>query len=181
MTMKTLGGHTLGESDDLGRGYDDVDILGLNEFGEPTGLHAIYGALIGAGAGTLGAVAARSFTTGTLHDNAELVGLGAGAVAGGIMAAFPSTRHAGWVAIATAFVSNGLRAIEHYFSSTTATAGYGMPSIQSYPRMSAGMNGLGIVQAQPLNGRGTQLLGPPKISGMAARYGTSSSMSMMGR
>lgn len=163
--------YDLGDSD-LGRGYDDVDILGLNEFGEPVGLSAIYGALIGAGAGSLGAIAARSFGSVALVNNSELVGLGAAAIAGGIMAAFPSTRHAGWVAIATGVVSNGLRAVERYFGSST-TAGIGMPSIQSYPRMAAGMNGLGIVQAQPLNGRPQLLGGQPRMSPLAAKYGAS--------
>jgi len=171
MKTRNLGGDGSGE--ELGRGYDDVDIFGLNEYGEPGGLSAIYGALVGVGVGTLGSIAANSFGGTSLAPHRELVGLGAGVVAGGIMAVFPSTRHAGWVAMAAAAVGNGLRAVEHYFGSTTV-AGYGMPSMQSYPRMSAG---LGIVQANQMNGMGSpKLMGPPAISPIAGRWGASAMM-----
>jgi hypothetical protein len=166
MMTRNLGGDGSGE--ELGRGYDDVDIF------EPGGLSAIYGALVGVGVGTLGSIAANSFGGTTLAPHRELVGLGAGVVAGGIMAVFPSTRHAGWVAMAAAAVGNGLRAIEHYFGSTTGTGAYGMPSMQSYPRMSAG---LGIVQANQMNGMGSpKLMGAPAISPIAGRWGASAMM-----
>lgn len=166
MGKKHLAGGDLG---DLGRGYDDVNLFGLNEWGEPVGLSAIYGALTGVGVGTLGSIAARSFGSAGMKSmgNSELVGLAAGIAAGGIMAVFPNTRHAGMVAMAAAVANNGLRAIEGYFSGSL-----GMVQIDQR----RGFGGLGMIQAQSLNA--PQLMGPraaggpPRTSALAARYGT---------
>lgn len=161
----------------LGRGYDDIDIFGLNEYGDPEGLGALWGASIGVGVSTLTAIGGRSFGGMTVKTS-ELLGLGAGVVAGGIMAFFRSTRHAGWTAIAASVLGSGLRALEGYFSSTGHFMGLGMPSLQPMPRFQPGMNGpMGIVQAQPMNGLGNpsrlQLMGGPKVSPIATRWGAS--------
>jgi hypothetical protein len=168
---------------DLGRGYDDVDIFGLDEYGDPQGLGALWGAAVGVGAGTLAAIGGRSFGSMSVK-NSELLGLGVAVAAGGVMAAFKGTRHAGWVAIASGLLGNGLRTIEAYMSAGT-TGHYSGVQFQQIPRISAGMNGLGMIQAQPMNGqmgmngladsrRSLQLMGGPPVSPLAARYGHTS-------
>jgi hypothetical protein len=100
-----------GDSDEDMMG--EVDMFGLDEFGQPVG-DALWGAVIGAGIGTGIAIMTRAMTkpTSTIHQFSELTGLLAGGAAGGVMMAFPATRRMGVAAIATAFVSNGLRQLE---------------------------------------------------------------------
>jgi hypothetical protein len=103
----------LGDAD----GFSDVgevDMFGLDEFGEPAGGDSMWGAVIGGGVGTGAAIIARAMTSPTskIHKFSELTGLLAGGVAGGVMMAFPGTRRMGWAAVATAFVTNGLRQLE---------------------------------------------------------------------
>ena len=180
---------------DLGRSYDEVDIFGLDEFGDPTGLGAIYGAMVGTGVGTVTSIAVRSWWP-EKTSYSELIGLGAGLLAGGVMAAFPETRHAGWVAMASAVLNNGLRAAEIQFrglsiqscpkdqhpdssgkcvADTTTTQGhlgtYAIEPVQP-------MNGpsLGLYQAEALNGPGpggVTLFGPPTQQTIAKHYGAS--------
>ncbi len=121
--MKTLGD---GYGDDMGD-VGEVDMFGLDEFGQPTGLNPMWGAIIGGGIGTGTAIAVRSMAKNspTLQKYSEGVGLLTGAVAGGVMMAFPGSRAAGWSALATAFVTNGLRQLEAMFMGAPATAGYG--------------------------------------------------------
>lgn len=160
---------------DLGRGYDDVDIFGLDEFGDPSGLGALYGAMVGAGVGTVASIGVRSFKP-AWAASSELIGLGAGLAAGGAMVAFPSTRHAGWVAMAAAVLNNGLRAAENYFKDSTPTAGLRGREIEYLSGGGLG-RGLGMIQAEPLQGAAmggpgqVALLGGPQVSPMAARYG----------
>jgi hypothetical protein len=106
-------GNQLGDTD----GFSDVgevDMFGLDEFGEPAGGDSMWGAVIGGGVGTGAAIIARAMTapTSSIHKFSELAGLAAGAAAGGVMMAFPGTRRMGWAAMATAFVTNGLRQLE---------------------------------------------------------------------
>jgi hypothetical protein len=102
-----------GESD-----YDnmgEVDMFGLDEFGQPAGGDSMWGAVIGGGVGTGVAMIARAMTkpTSKVHQYSELAGLLAGSIAGGVMMAFPGTRRMGWAAAATALVTNGLRQLEN--------------------------------------------------------------------
>lgn len=103
----------LGESDYDGMG--EVDMFGLDEFGQPAGGDSMWGAVIGGGVGTGAAIIARAMTkpTSKVHQYSELAGLLAGGIAGGIMMAFPGTRRMGWAAAATALVTNGLRQLEN--------------------------------------------------------------------
>lgn len=111
MKQDTFG--NLGDTD----GFSDVgevDMFGLDEFGEPAGGDSMWGAVIGGGVGTGAAIIARAMTqpTSKLHQFSELTGLLAGGIAGGVMMAFPGTRRMGLAAIATAFVTNGMRQLE---------------------------------------------------------------------
>jgi len=101
--------------------YDDnmgeVDMFGLDEFGQPAGGDSMWGSVIGGGVGTGAAIIARAMSkpTSKLHQFSELAGLLAGGIAGGVMMAFPGTRRMGWAAAATALVTNGLRQVENSF------------------------------------------------------------------
>jgi hypothetical protein len=155
----------LGEND-LGRGFDDVNFLGLDEFGDPTGFGALYGAMIGAGAGTVAAIGYRSYKKDGDTFKSELVGLAVGVLAGAAMVAMPKTRHAGWTAMAASVLSNGLRAAEAHFKGATVNGAQ-----VEY------LSGLRGIQAEALNGANAQLLGnstPPHL------LGTSSQVSLMG-
>jgi hypothetical protein len=101
-----------GEGDDMD-GVGEVDMFGLDEFGQPVG-DAMWGSVIGGGIGTGIAIMTRAMTkpTSKIHQFSELTGLLAGGAAGGVMMAFPATRRMGVAAIATAFVTNGLRQLE---------------------------------------------------------------------
>lgn len=92
----------------------EVDMFGLDEFGQPAGGDSMWGAVIGGGVGTGAAIIARAISrpTSKLHQFSELAGLLAGGIAGGVMMAFPGTRRMGWAAAATALVTNGLRQLE---------------------------------------------------------------------
>jgi hypothetical protein len=93
----------------------DVDMFGLDEFGMPQGTDPLWGAVIGGGVGTSAAMLARKFGKShtALHKYSEAVGFLVAGAAGGAMVAFPNTRRMGWAAIATAFVTNGVRQLEH--------------------------------------------------------------------
>lgn len=161
---------------DLGK-YDDVDIFGLDEFGEATGLPAIYGAMIGSGAGTVAAIGVRSIKP-EWAGYSELIGLGVGVAAGGAMAFWPGghLRHAGWVAMAAAVLNNGLRSAEAYFKGLMGTGLRGA-MVENVPR-AAGLQGagLGLIQAEPLSGPGRQamLLGAPMRNPLSSSYGATS-------
>lgn len=147
------------KENDLGGGdlgaYDDVDIFGLNAFGEPGGIAPLYGAMLGSGVGTLAAIGVRSFKP-EWAKYSEVVGLAAGVLAGGAMLVSPSTRYAGWVAMASAALSNGLRAVESYFRPTNGgfvLTGLGEQRVQKVGAFAGA--GLGIQQAERLNGLGS--------------------------
>lgn len=159
--------------------YDDVGLFGLDEFGDPTGLSPLYGAAIGAGVGSLAAAAVRQLapapaapTDFDWHKNSALIGAAAGIAAGGVMVAFPGTRHAGWVAMLTAALSQGITALEAYLSQKPVFAGLGTAVLQ---RRNA--YGLGNAQMQSRNISGPHLLGRGQLLGMGAHkasYGTTS-------
>jgi hypothetical protein len=93
----------------------EVDMFGLDEFGQVSGADSMWGAVIGGGLGTGAAIVTRAMTkpTSRIHQFSEGIGLLAGGIAGGVMMAFPNSRRMGWAAIATAFVTNGLRQMEN--------------------------------------------------------------------
>jgi hypothetical protein len=91
-----------------------VDMFGLDEFGVPVGPNSMWGAMVGVGVATGASILTRALTksSSAFHKYSEGVGMAAGILAGGAMMASPKTRQMGIAAMATAFVSNGLRQLE---------------------------------------------------------------------
>jgi len=141
-----------------------IDLLGLNAMGNPSGLHPTWGILIGGGVSNVTSmVAAR--VGGKAARHADLIGFLSGAAIGGTLYAMGSkTRGAGLSAIATAFVSSGMKWLERVlFGPAPAVAGVGLPMIQS-------LNGnLGLPTIQALNGGG---MGLPSMSNVPVPAGT---------
>lgn len=126
-----------------------INLLGLNQFGNPTGMERVWGAAVGAGAGSIGAIAARRLATpgGWASRWSEAVGLLVGAGASAAMIAMPGTRAAGWMGLVSAGLNNGLRLLEQIlFGGGTAGVGW-------YATETANPH-LGMVQAQQVNGLG---------------------------
>ena len=96
------------QNTDLGLG---ADAFGLDEMGQPVGLNPVWGAVVGTGLGTVGAIATRKFVP-SMAKHSELIGLGLSALASGSMIMFEGTRAAGWTGLASAFLNNGLRQLE---------------------------------------------------------------------
>jgi hypothetical protein len=96
------------------QGLGSVDAFGFNEFGQAAGLNPMWGAVVGTGLGTVGAIATRQFSP-KMAKHSELVGLGLSALASGGMIFFEGTRAAGWTGLASAFLNNGLRQMEQMF------------------------------------------------------------------
>jgi hypothetical protein len=98
---------------------------------------------------------ALSRTSGKAARHADLLGFLAGAATGGaLIAAGKNTRGAGAAAIATSFVTSGLKWLERVlFGAPSQVAGVGLPSIQA-------LNGLGLPSIQALNGQ----MGLPSMS-----------------
>ncbi len=91
----------------------NISLLGLDEFGQPYGMGAGWGAMIGVGSSTMTAIGVRAFAkTAGWQKWAEGIGAGVGALAGGAMMIFKKTRHAGVAALASAVIGNGLRQVE---------------------------------------------------------------------
>jgi len=139
----------------------NVDLLGLNEFGENPGMNPLYGVLIGGGVSSVTAMALSRGTPGsTAQQNADLIGFLAGLASGGALWAMKSTRHASWGAFAGAFLASGLRWLEGVLSAPSATQpvkGMGLPMINA-------LNGqMGLPQITALNGGGGGF-GLPAIS-----------------
>jgi len=143
-----------------------VDLLGLNQFGQPVGLNPLWGVTIGGGV---------SFTTSTIlarmgsakaAAHSDLIGFLAGLATGGVMMTMPSTRHAAWGAFAGAFFTSGLKWLSGVLfgapKEAAQTNGVGLPMISP-------LNGLGMPMIQPLNGAG---LGLPAVSTTPTPQGT---------
>lgn len=119
--------------------------------------------------------------------HSEAVGAGVAIVAGGLLAAFPATRAAGWTAMATALVNNGLRAVENLMSHQATAGAWGEVRVEP-TRAFAGHLGmvtaeqranLGAAQLPTLVGAGqlgtparqVQIMGGPAVSSLAGHYG----------
>lgn len=170
-------------------GYDGVDFFGLDEFGMPAGLNPFWGGMAGAAVSTGAAVAARAFTD--MDEWSEAIGGGAGVLVGGLMAIFPSTRAAGWTAMAVSAVSGGIRTLEKLFSekeqAKSAVAGHwGVPSVEKgYAIGQIDVQPLGISTVEPgmipgqMSGASPQLLGASQaellgapINGLGSHFGS---------
>jgi len=163
-----------------------VDLFGLDEFGQPVGLGANWGAAIGAATQSSVAMAVRRFTD--FADYAEGIGAALGAGAGAIMLAFPGARNAGWTAAITSLVSGGIRQIETMMGPSAAdiarmqalvtavspgTNGIGLPTVEAQQLVpgSAGMSGvsLGLPTIEATASLGAAA-GPPQLQN-AGDYG----------
>lgn len=116
MKDQQLGG--FGDYSDVG----DVDMFGLDEFGNPAGLGAGWGAMIGGGVATGAAIIFRQLgkTSTSVYYWSEGLGALLGAATGGLMMISPKTRHAGLAALGVSLLTNGLRQIEMFFTPTPA-------------------------------------------------------------
>lgn len=153
---EALGAHDY-EMDGVG----EVDLFGLDEFGQQVGMNSAWGALIGAGLGTGTAIAVRALAAApTWKKYSEGVGFFVGAAASGLLMAFQGTRGAGWAALAATAATNGLRQLEVLFS-PAALAGMGAAVIEP-------LNGVVI---EPLNGEFGQF-GVAEIEQVPRAYGT---------
>jgi len=153
--MADLGAYNL----ELMDSDKSVDLFGLDEFGNPTGMDQIWGAVIGGGLGTGTAIAVRALAGEPAAGKfdwkkySEGVGFLVGGAASGLMMAFEGTRAAGTAGLAVAFLTNGLRQLESLFSEKSA--GLGAATIERLngvvmERLSPGTRnvGLGIPSAQ---------------------------------
>jgi hypothetical protein len=125
-----------------------INLLGLNQFGNPTGMERVWGAAVGVGAGTVGAIAARRLATpgGWASRWSEAVGLLTGAGASLAMIAMEGTRAAGWMGLVSATLNNGLRLLEQVLFGS-GTAGVGWYATETANPL------LGMVQANQVNGQ----------------------------
>lgn len=128
-----------------------INLLGLNQFGNPTGMERVWGAAVGTGAGTIGAIAARRLGTagGWASRNSEVVGLLTGGVVSAAMIAMEGTRAAGWMGLVATVLNNGLRIVEQALFGGVAGVGW-------YTTETANPL-LGMVQANQVNGLGYQV------------------------
>ena len=181
-------------SDDLG----EVDMFGLDEFGNAAGWGAGWGALIGVGLSSSVAVGVRALvnqaTSPNLFKWSEGIGAAAAVVAGGVMMAFKKTRHAGLVAGITGLVSNGVRQVEKLMApksgwgETVMTqlgpvvgGGFGLATVSTHGRV-LGDSGpqlvggdIGTMQARQAN-----LLGIPSIGGPLANLANGFGATVLG-
>lgn len=120
-----------------------VNLFGLNAFGNPTGMERVWGAAVGAGVGTVGAIAARKLASpgGWASRWSEAVGLLTGAGASLLMVSMPGTRAAGWMGLVATALNNGLRVLEQVMFGGGAV---GWPVATQ----------MGMVQADQINGLG---------------------------
>lgn len=121
-----LGAYGDGDYTEMGQ----VDLFGLDEFGQPVGMNPLWGAVIGGGIGTGTAIAVRALSAGygpgattfDYHKWSEGIGFAVGAATSGLLMAFPGTRAAGWAGMAVTFMTNGLRQLEQMFTETATPA-----------------------------------------------------------
>jgi len=119
--MKSSDLNGISDISDVG----DVDMFGLDAFGNPVGLGAAWGVLIGGGLATATSIGLRSMLKSpTVYKWSEGIGFGVGALTGGVMMFFQDMRHSGLAAIATSFATNGLRQVEALFGPSKGFAAY---------------------------------------------------------
>lgn len=135
-----------------GKYLGEINLLGLNEFGQNPGLSPLYGTLIGGGVASLASMVTARTAKAASRDT---YGFLAGLAAAGAMYAMPKTRHAALGAALGAVLASGLKWLEGM-----ATGGMGMAQINY-------LNGLGLPEVSYLNG-----LGIATISDQAQSVGT---------
>lgn len=131
-----------------------VDLLGLNNMGNNPGLNPIWGTLIGGGVAGIGSMAVAHTTTGKTQQNADLIGLGAGLAAAGVMYAMKSTRHAAIGAAVGAFLASGLSWLNRVLLGTVQLPASTAAAASQVAAAAAGTSGMGISTTRALNGLG---------------------------
>lgn len=142
----------------------NVDLLGLNSFGEPVGMNPLWGVTIGGGTSFATSSILSRMGSGKAAAHADLIGFLAGLATGGVMYSMKSTRHAAFGAFAGAFFASGLKWLGGVLfgaPTTKAVAGVGLPMVNA-------LNGLGLPMVQALNGQ----IGMPAISNQSIPQGT---------
>ena len=139
----------------------NVDLLGLNHFGQNPGLNPIWGTLIGGGVAGITTMTVNHTMTGKAQVNSDLIGLGGGLAVAGLMYAMPRTRHAALGAALGAFLVSGLKWLERVLFGTVQLPA-STAAVASQVAAGAGVQGLGIATTRQLgiattralNGRG---------------------------
>jgi len=126
-----------------------VDLLGLNSYGNNPGMSPILGAAIGGGVAGITSMVVSHVGSGRLAANRELVGLGAGLAAAGVLYSMRSTRHAAIGAAVGAILASGLSWIEKVAFGTVV-----LPTATAAAAVAAGTAGMGMAQISRLNGLG---------------------------
>lgn len=162
--MKNHNNGNLGDAD----GFSDVgnvDMFGLDEFGEPAGGDSLWGGVIGGGIGTGAAILTRAMTsaTSTMHKYSEGMGLVAGLVAGGVLYAFPGSRRMGLTAMAVAGVTNGLRQLEASLFPAQLTAAQAATVAQAAASSTTGTAPVSAGGAAPQQGWGGVTIDPTGV------------------
>lgn len=144
----------------------NVDLLGLNSFGEPVGMNPLWGVTIGGGTSFATSIIAGRMG-GKAAAHADLIGFLAGMATGGVMYSMKSTRHAAFGAFAGAFFAAGLKWLGGVLFGPSiaqkAVAGMGLPMINA---LNGG--GLGLPMINALNGQ----MGLPSMSNLPHPQGT---------
>ncbi len=142
----------------------NVDLLGLNSFGEPVGMNPLWGVTIGGGT-SFATSMILSRTSGKAAQHADLIGFLAGLATGGVMYSMKATRHAAFGAFAGAFFAAGLKWLGGvlFGSSPKTVAGMGLPMINA---LNGGRLGLPMINA--LNGQ----MGLPSMANVVSPQGT---------
>ncbi len=141
----------------------NVDLLGLNSFGNPVGLNPIWGTLIGGGVAGVTQMTVKHTASGNVQMNSDLIGLGAGVATAGLMLSMKGTRHAAWGALLGAFLVSGLSWLERVLLGTvalpTATAQVASQVAAASGGGGGAMSGLGIARTRQLGLSTTRQLG----------------------
>lgn len=132
----------------------EVNLLGLNAFGQNPGLDEKYGILLGGGVAALTTIVVGRTSKAA---SKEAFGLLAGLGVSGVLYAMQSTRHAALWSAAGAVIGAGLAWLDRTIA---AKGSLGMPSVNY-------LNGLGVPQVNYLNG-----LGIPEIWDVPQSQGT---------
>lgn len=136
----------------------DVNLLGLDEFGQNPGISPITGALIGGGVAAGTAMTLGHIQGGTMAADREFYGLAAGLGAAALLwLSGPSrARHASWGAAVGAILAEGLPWLEKKFLGTVqlpaATAATATAVAAAAGGAAPGVAGMGIPRVHALNG-----------------------------
>lgn len=143
---------------------NSVDLLGLGAL--DGGLNPTYGVLVGGGTAAVTQVVARH-VGGSQH--AEMIGLGMGLAASGLLFAMPATRQAALASAIGAVLASGVALMGKWFmGEATVPAKVVSPEVKGlgFPQARA-LNGLGLPRISALNG-----IGYPTIDPVSQAQGT---------